>query len=209
MEKLRHILWQVRLVAIAILLLVAGGGAIWAGMRDYRSTSAESGPTTLGLDTVDHYGGQRWLTIEQGVFLTDQAVVRVLPRNPDNAEDQVLLFVPVVQRGWQPDSPVHVVGQFGPSPRSKAAGWLQGNGGGVLRAFTGIVVDEPTASLFPNLKFNEPVLVVKEGDQLPSAGLSIGLMALGVVMVLAGGALGLMLLLVWVKVMKSKRSPAG
>jgi hypothetical protein len=194
MDTLLHILWQVRMLVLALLLLGGGGAAVWVGVRDFQAAHAESAPTPLSLDTFDRYGGQRWLTIEQGVFLSDQAVVRDLPGGQGNAEDQVILYVPVVERGWKPDSPVHVVGQFGPGPRSRAAGWLQENGDGTLRTFTGVVRNEPPASLFPTLKFREPVLVIREGDHLPSTGLSVGLIGLGIVMFLLGAALGFGLL---------------
>jgi hypothetical protein len=115
-----------------------------------------------------------------------------------------------VQRGWLTGSPVHVVAKFGPGPRSKAAGWLQENGRGTLRTFTGVVVNEPITTLFPNLKFSEPVLVVTDGDHLPSAGNSITLIAVGVSVVIGGVALGLWLQrVVWVKLMSSKQNPLG
>jgi hypothetical protein len=87
---------RLRMLAIAILLLGGGGAAIWAGVRNFQATYAESASTPLSMNTLDRYGGQRWLTIKQGVFLTDQAVVRDLPRGHDNTEDQVILNVPLV-----------------------------------------------------------------------------------------------------------------
>jgi hypothetical protein len=185
--------WQARMLLLVIALVAGGCVAVWCGAVDYRAAHTETAPTVLPVDAFDKYGGQRWLKIDRGVFATDHAVIHDAPRSQGDSEDQAVFYVPLVPPGWRPNDPVHVICKLGPGPRSKVAGWLQENGRGTLRSFTGVVVNEPAAPLFPTLKLVEPTFMLQEGGRLPHPATSLGIIVLGVGMFLAGTALGVWL----------------
>jgi hypothetical protein len=188
-----HLYRQARMLLLVIALVAGGGMAVWLGARDYRAARSETAPTPLAVDAFERYGGQRWLKIDRGVFLTDLAVIRDVPRGQGDREDQAVFQVPLVPPGWRPNDPVHVICKLGPGPRSKVADWLRENGRGTLRSFTGVVVNEPAAPLFPTLNLVEPTVMLQEGGRLPDPGSSLGIVALGVGMLLGGLGLGVWL----------------
>ncbi len=114
--------WQARMLLLIIALVAGGGVAVWFGTGDYLAAQAEAAPTALAIAAFNQYGGQRWLKVERGVFLTDRAVVRNVPRGPEDTEDQAVLYVPLVPRDWRPDEPVHVICKLGPGPRAGPRG---------------------------------------------------------------------------------------
>jgi hypothetical protein len=184
---------QVQRLMLIIALIAGGGVAVWFGALDYLAARSETSPTSLPIDAFNGYAGQRWLKIEQGVFVTDRVVIRDVPRREGDAEDQSVMYLPMAPRGWRPNDPVHVICKLGPGPRARAAGWLRENGGGALRTFTGVVVNEPAAPIFPALHLGEHAVMLQENGRLPDPGASIGIIALGVVMFLAGVAVGVWL----------------
>ncbi len=188
-----HTYWLARRLLLVIALLAGGGIAVWRGAIDYRVAVSETAPTSLPVDAFQEYQGQRWLTIEKGVLVTDQLVIVPAPQDPGSPPDPVFFYLPMVPKGWRPGDPVHVICKLGPRPRDKVAGWLKENGGGSLRNFTGVCVDEPPGYRFPGLNLQEPAILIREGGRPDGPETALGIIVLGVVMIVAGGVLGIWL----------------
>jgi hypothetical protein len=185
---------QLRLLLLTVALLAGGGIALWRGTLDYQAAVTEAAPTPIDVAAFASYGGQRWLKVQNGIFLTDLAVTRDGSGGPDTGGDQATIYVPLVPRGWQAGDPVHVICRLGPGPRANVAGWLKENGGGTLRNYTGVVSNEPAGLHFRGLKIEEPALLIREGGKPDGPEVSLGVIVVGAVLVLAGGVLGVWLL---------------
>jgi Domain of unknown function (DUF4189) len=119
MNTLLHILWQVRMLVLALLLLGGGGATVWVGVRDFQAAHAESAPTPLSMDAIGRYSPQtgRYGYTSGAACLPDSEAGAVA--NSGACDAQVVLWV---ADGWAAiaRSPDGSASGYGLSTRSLA-----------------------------------------------------------------------------------------
>jgi hypothetical protein len=173
--KQKSRLWLLFTHPRLVLMVIAGPAIVYLGARNLGTTLFERSPTTIQADRfAEEYGGQRWLHVE-GRLLPDYTHVQ-----PSN-NGFVNVDVPLVPLDWTRNQAIHVVRSFS-LHQSELAAWIDKTERSPRYSLTGLqgpLGPMRYQSMFPMLKFEEPVVYINDGRSPDSPYLSLIFLAFG------------------------------
>jgi len=147
-----------------LMLAVVSPFALWLGVSELRVAVTERTPTVFAMESfAASYDGQAWIEVE-GRLAAQHAVFR-------ESERGHYITAPVVEPGWDPSAPVHVLVTFGPLSRDEAARWQsEASAAGSVRGLrrSGLAPDDDER--WQGLRVAEPRVHLNEGGEPNLAG---------------------------------------